>query len=70
MPKMKPKTAKAKKATVKETMHEFKRGKLHSGSDRGPKVKDRKQAVAIAMHQAGMDKKKSARNKRLADKPL
>lgn len=34
---------------VKKVMGEFKRGTLHSGSKKGPKVKSRKQAVAIAM---------------------
>jgi hypothetical protein len=37
---------------VEETMHEFKRGKLHSGSKNGPKVKKRTQAIAIALNQA------------------
>lgn len=37
---------------VKKVMGEFKRGKLHSGSKKGPKVTDRKQAVAIAMSEA------------------
>lgn len=32
-----------------EVMHKFKRGLLHSGSDKGPKVKNRKQAVAIML---------------------
>ena len=32
-----------------EVMSEYKRGKLHSGSKRGPKVKSRKQAIAILM---------------------
>ena len=30
-------------------MREFKHGKLHSGSKKGPLVKSRKQAVAIAL---------------------
>jgi len=30
-------------------MNKFKAGKLHSGSDKGPKVKNRDQAVAIMM---------------------
>lgn len=30
-------------------MHEFKHGGLHSGSKKGPKVKSRKQAIAIAL---------------------
>jgi hypothetical protein len=33
-------------------MHEFKRGKLRSGSKTGPKVKNRKQAIAIGLSQA------------------
>jgi len=39
-------------------MREFKAGTLNSGSPRGPKVTSRKQAVAIAMSQAGMKPKK------------
>ena len=34
---------------IRSTLHEFKEGKLHSGSKKGPKVKSRKQAIAIAM---------------------
>jgi hypothetical protein len=37
---------------VKKVMGEFKRGDLHSGSKKGPKVSNRKQAVAIALNQA------------------
>jgi len=33
----------------KLVMGEFKKGKLRSGSKKGPKVKSRKQAVAIAL---------------------
>jgi len=33
-------------------MHEFKQGALHSGSKKGPKVTNRKQAVAIAISEA------------------
>ena len=49
-----------KKAAVKKVakvMGEYKRGTLHSGK-KGPVVKSRKQAVAIAMSEAGMAKKK------------
>ena len=67
MPARKPKTKKTKRTTVKETMGEFKRGDLHSGSAKGPKVKKRAQAVAVAMNQSGQSK---ARKKRLADKPV
>jgi hypothetical protein len=48
-------------------MHEFKEGVLHMRSKKGPKVKSRKQAIAIALHEAGASrdqvgsKKKSSR---------
>jgi hypothetical protein len=32
-----------------QVMHKFKHGLLHSGSKSGPKVKDRKQAIAIML---------------------
>jgi hypothetical protein len=32
-----------------QVMHKFKHGNLHSGSKSGPKVKNRKQAVAIML---------------------
>lgn len=38
-------------------MKEFKRGKLHSGSKKGPEVTNRKQAVAIALSEARRGKK-------------
>lgn len=37
-------------------MHKFKGGELHSGSPTGPVVTNRKQAVAIALKEAGMSK--------------
>ena len=37
---------------VEVVMHEYKHGSLHSGS--GSVVKSRPQAIAIAMHEAGM----------------
>jgi hypothetical protein len=37
---------------VEKVMREYKEGKLHSGSKKGPVVKDRKQAMAIALSEA------------------
>lgn len=45
-----------KKGKVEKVMHEFKEGKLHSGSKKGPMVTNRKQAIAIAMSEAGRKK--------------
>lgn len=44
--------ASRRSAKVTKTMREFKSGTLHSGSKHGPKVKSRKQAIAIALSQA------------------
>ena len=52
---MKKKTAMKK---VEKVMGEYKRGTLRSGSKKGPKVTSKKQAVAIAMSEAKMAKKK------------
>lgn len=52
----KPRTKAGKQAKVKKVMGEYKRGSLKSGS--GGKVTSRKQAVAIAMSEAGKRKKK------------
>lgn len=41
---------------VGKVMHEFKTGTLHSGKG-GPVVKNRKQAIAIALSEAGISKK-------------
>lgn len=37
---------------VDRVMHEYKEGKLHSGSKKGPKVKKKSQAIAIALSEA------------------
>ena len=46
------------KGKIKKVMHEYKEGELHSGSKKGPKVTSHDQAMAIAMSEAGMLKKK------------
>lgn len=52
------KETKKQKKKVKKVMKEFSEGKLHSGSKKGPEVKGRKQAIAIALSEAKIPKKK------------
>ena len=47
-----PKESKKAQKFIKEEMHEFKKGKLHSGSKKGPVVENPKQAIAIALSSA------------------
>lgn len=54
------KTKKQKQAVVHTEMSKFKSGGLHSGSKSGPVVKNRKQAVAIAMSESGQRKKRKS----------
>jgi len=42
---------------VAKVMREYKAGSLHSGK-KGPVVKSKKQAIAIALSEAGMAKKR------------
>lgn len=46
------KESKKAKEFVKKEMHEFKEGKLHSGSKKGPVVTNPKQAIAISLSSA------------------
>jgi len=50
------KMAKGGQTKVGKVMREFGQGKLHSGSKKGPVVKSRKQAIAIALSEAGKSK--------------
>lgn len=61
--KSKPMSASASVGAKKmgKVMHEYKTGTLHSGKG-GPVVKSRKQAIAIAMSEANMAKKKSKKS--------
>ena len=49
-----------KEGKIEKVMKEYKEGKLHSGSKKGPEVTNRKQAVAIALSEA----RKMAKKKR------
>jgi hypothetical protein len=49
---MTPRESEPQKETVERVMHEFKHGELRSGTS-GEKVKNRKQAIAIALSEAG-----------------
>jgi hypothetical protein len=49
--KMAKESGKAKKF-IKNEMHKFKEGKLHSGSKKGAVVKSPKQALAISLNSA------------------
>jgi len=58
MPKTKPRTKAGKAAKMDKVMGEFKRGNLNSGSKKGPRVRSRKQAIAIALSESGQSKRK------------
>lgn len=47
----------SKEKKVHKVMKEFKERKLHSGSKKGPEVKHRAQAIAIALSEAKKGKK-------------
>ena len=51
------KTVSKKEKKISKVMREFKKGKLNIGQSK-KKVKNRKQAVAIALSEAGVNKKR------------
>lgn len=50
-----------KQNKIKKVMHEYDEGKLHSGSKKGPVVKNKKQALAIGYSEAKKMGKKRGR---------
>lgn len=58
-----PSASKDQKGTVERVMHEFKDGELRING-KGPTVKSRRQAIAIALHESGSSNQESpAKNK-------
>lgn len=55
---LKKKTKSLGKAKIKRVMEEFKEGKLHSGSKKGPIVTNPKQGIAIAISESKRKKRK------------
>lgn len=53
-----------KQKKVHKVMHEFKEGKLHSGSKKGPLVENPKQAIAIALSEARKSGEKIPKKKK------
>lgn len=49
---------KSENKKFKKVMHEYGKGTLHSGSKKGPVVKNQKQAVAIAFSEQRKTKKR------------
>src|SRR3954447_6531032 len=60
------KTSPRQRKSIGRVMHEYKHGELKSGrSGKGGKVKNRRQAIAIALHEGGASKYESkSENKR------
>src|ERR1700685_3436820 len=60
-----PNSSPRQRKTVGHVMHEYEHGELKSGPNgKGGKVKSRKQAIAIALHEAGASKNDSPKKRR------
>lgn len=57
-----PKESKGQKETVGRVMHEYKHGELETGA--GKRVKSRRQAIAVALHEAGATNQESPKKNR------
>ena len=57
MPIKKPTTKAGKKKAVEGVMKEWKAGTLYSGSKKGPRITSQKQAIAVALSEAGSSNK-------------
>src|SRR5215208_3395134 len=63
VPTMARQQSKEQKETIERVMHEFKHGELRIRGT-GPKVKNPKQAIAIALHEAGASNQESPKKNR------
>src|SRR4051812_11496711 len=63
VPTMARQQSKEQKETIERVMHEFKHGELRIRGT-GPKVKNPKQAIAIALHEAGASNEESPKKNR------
>src|SRR6201999_1010724 len=62
---IRPNTTPRQRKTMGRVMHEYEHGELKSGpGGKGGKVKSRKQAIAIALEEAGASKYESAKKNR------
>lgn len=55
---MAPRTKRGRRAKVARVMREFEEGRLKGGRGRHGKVKSRRQAIAIALSEAGVSRRK------------
>jgi hypothetical protein len=61
---MAPRTKRGRRGTVTRVMREFKEGELKGGRGRRGKVKSRRQAIAIALTEAGVSRKPRAKRRK------
>ena len=58
------KATKSQRNKMRKVMDEYKSGKLRSGSKHGPKVRSRKQAIAIGLSESGQSRGSKKRRSR------
>ncbi|MGH6994242.1 MAG: DUF6496 domain-containing protein [Stellaceae bacterium] len=61
---MAPRTKRGRRGTVSRVMREYKQGRLKGGRGRRGKVKSRRQAIAIALTEAGISRKQRSRRRK------
>ena len=61
---MAPRTKRGRRSTVTRVMREFKEGQLKGGRGRHGTVTSRRQAIAIALSEAGVSRKKRSQRRK------